>query len=181
MARRYHNKMVPLTSEEDAAFHSVTSSWSKMCRAYALCASLVRPAPEDPVFLKLMATILYRCITTAARSWSNTTVPGANTHRASGWNCTAITPVRKNGTSPIRHSPIHWKTRCTPRTVPLPTFLFCWSISPARTVTAYAISICYVAGPGCGHRWCRSAPSMTTTNCHPTSLNCCRINPCTLA
>lgn len=62
MARRYHNKMVPLSSEEDAAFHSVTSSWSKMCRAYALCASLVRPAPEDPVFLKLMATILYRCI-----------------------------------------------------------------------------------------------------------------------
>ena len=63
MARRYHNKMVPLTSEEDAAFHSVTSSWSKMCRAYALCASLVRPrgsccrnAPAPPAFQAASST-----------------------------------------------------------------------------------------------------------------------------
>lgn len=62
LARRYHNKMVPLAGDEEAAFRSVTTSWQKMCRAYGLCASLVRPAPEDPVFLKLMATILYRCI-----------------------------------------------------------------------------------------------------------------------
>ncbi|WP_415037024.1 hypothetical protein [Azonexus sp.] len=62
MARRYHNKMVPLSREEEDAFASVSSCWHKMCRAYGLCASLIRPAPEDPAFLKLMATILYRCI-----------------------------------------------------------------------------------------------------------------------
>lgn len=62
MARAYHNKAVPLTTDEESVFQMVELAWKKMGKAYALCASLEEPATEDPGYQELMATILHRCI-----------------------------------------------------------------------------------------------------------------------
>lgn len=62
MARRYHNKAVPLSSEEETAFRQVTRAWQQMARAYALCAQLEEPAAGDGDYQALMATILHRCL-----------------------------------------------------------------------------------------------------------------------
>ena len=62
MARSYHNKAVPLTSDEESAFQMVVQAWRKMAKAYALCASLEEPATGDAGYQALMATILHRCI-----------------------------------------------------------------------------------------------------------------------
>lgn len=62
IARAYHNKAVPLTTDEESAFQMVVQAWRKMGKAYALCASLEEPATEDPGYLALMATILHRCL-----------------------------------------------------------------------------------------------------------------------
>lgn len=62
MARRYQNKPVPLTDEENAAFVQVVAAWRKMGKAYALCARLEEPATDNPDYEALVATILHRCI-----------------------------------------------------------------------------------------------------------------------
>lgn len=62
LARTYHNKAVPLTDGETAAFLSVIAAWRKMARAYALCASIEEPATGDAGYQALVATILHRCI-----------------------------------------------------------------------------------------------------------------------
>ena len=43
MAKRYCNRALPLTDDEDRAFQQVVSAWRKMGKAYALCARLQEP------------------------------------------------------------------------------------------------------------------------------------------
>ena len=62
MARRYHNKALPLSDEEEASFLLVLSAWEKMRQAYALCAQMAEPSAGDPQFNGLIATVLHRCI-----------------------------------------------------------------------------------------------------------------------
>jgi hypothetical protein len=62
MARRYHNKPLPLAAEEDACFTRVISVWRRMVKAYALCASLEEPDESNPKYATLMATLLHRCL-----------------------------------------------------------------------------------------------------------------------
>ena len=62
MARRYHNKSLPLGPEEEASFQLVLLSWDKMRRAYALCAQMAEPMARDPQFSGLIATVLHRCM-----------------------------------------------------------------------------------------------------------------------
>lgn len=62
MARRYHNKALPLAGEEEAYFQQVVTAWRKMGKAYALCARLEEPDAENAQYVALMATILHRCL-----------------------------------------------------------------------------------------------------------------------
>lgn len=62
LARRYHNKPLPLTEEEDGIFQQVLSAWKRMSKAYALCARLQEPMPDNPQYSSLLATILHRCL-----------------------------------------------------------------------------------------------------------------------
>lgn len=62
MARRYHNKALPLADEEEYCFQQVVVAWRKMGKAYALCASLEEPDAENAQYVALMATILHRCL-----------------------------------------------------------------------------------------------------------------------
>jgi cyclic-di-GMP-binding protein len=62
MARRYHNKALPLASDEESYFQQVVSAWRKVGKAYALCARLEEPEAENAQYVALMATILHRCL-----------------------------------------------------------------------------------------------------------------------
>lgn len=62
MARRYHNKALPLSDEEETSFQLVLSAWGKMRQAYALCAQMAEPMAADPQYTGLIATVLHRCI-----------------------------------------------------------------------------------------------------------------------
>ena len=62
MARRYHNRPLPLSDEEESSFQRVVSAWRKMAHAYAICAQMEEPAIGDSQFSALMATILHRCL-----------------------------------------------------------------------------------------------------------------------
>lgn len=62
MARRYHNKALPLAGEEESAFQQVVAAWRKMGKAYALCARLEEPEAENAQYVTMMATILHRCL-----------------------------------------------------------------------------------------------------------------------
>lgn len=62
LARRYHNKPLLLSDDEEQCFQQVLSVWQRMAKAYALCARLQEPATDNPQYLTLLATILHRCI-----------------------------------------------------------------------------------------------------------------------
>lgn len=62
MARRYHNKPLPLADEEEACFQQVVAAWRRMTKAYALCARLEQPDTDNPQYAALVATILHRCL-----------------------------------------------------------------------------------------------------------------------
>jgi hypothetical protein len=62
MARRYHNKALPLAIEEESYFQQVVLAWRKVGKAYALCARLEEPEAENAQYVSLMATILHRCL-----------------------------------------------------------------------------------------------------------------------
>lgn len=62
MARRYHNRALPLGSDEESCFQQVVAAWRKMSKAYALCARLERPDAQNPQYVTLVATILHRCL-----------------------------------------------------------------------------------------------------------------------
>lgn len=62
MARRYHNRSLPLAGEEEACFQQVVAAWQKMAKAYALCARLENPDAENPHYRAMVATILHRCL-----------------------------------------------------------------------------------------------------------------------
>ncbi len=62
MARRYHNRALPLGDEEESYFLQVVSAWRKMGKAYALCARLEEPDTDNPQYSVLVATILHRCL-----------------------------------------------------------------------------------------------------------------------
>lgn len=62
MARRYHNKPLPLADEEESCFQQVVLAWRKMGKAYALCAQMEKPAADDAQYVSLIATILHRCL-----------------------------------------------------------------------------------------------------------------------
>src|SRR5574343_139259 len=62
MARRYHNRALPLADEEESYFQMVVAAWRKMAKAYALCARLEQPDTENPQYVALMSTILHRCL-----------------------------------------------------------------------------------------------------------------------
>lgn len=61
-ARRYHNKPLPLSDEEEGSFQQVLSVWQRMGKAYALCARLQEPASDNPQYASMLATILHRCL-----------------------------------------------------------------------------------------------------------------------
>ncbi|MBS1144734.1 MAG: hypothetical protein H6R14_2140 [Proteobacteria bacterium] len=62
MARRYHNKALPLADEEESYFQMVVTAWRKMGKAYALCANLTEPDTENAQYQGMMATVLHRCL-----------------------------------------------------------------------------------------------------------------------
>jgi cyclic-di-GMP-binding protein len=62
MARRYHNKALPLSADEETFFEQVVLAWRKMGKAYALCARLQEPDTANPDYALLVATILHRCL-----------------------------------------------------------------------------------------------------------------------
>ncbi len=62
MARRYHNRALPLGDEEENYFQQVLAAWRKMEKAYALCARLEEPDTDNPQYSVLVATILHRCL-----------------------------------------------------------------------------------------------------------------------
>ncbi|MDP2880076.1 MAG: hypothetical protein Q8N89_00665 [Azonexus sp.] len=62
MARRYHNRALPLADEEESYFQQVVTAWRKMGKAYALCAQLAEPDSENAQYVSMMATILHRCL-----------------------------------------------------------------------------------------------------------------------
>ncbi len=62
MARRYHNRPLPLTEAEEACFQQVILAWEKMERAYARCASMEVPDIGNPQYSAMVATVLHRCI-----------------------------------------------------------------------------------------------------------------------
>ncbi len=62
MARRYHNKPLPLGKEERSNFELVLSAWELMRNAYERCAQMAEPMAKDPQFFGLVATVLHRCI-----------------------------------------------------------------------------------------------------------------------
>lgn len=62
MARRYHNKPIPLGNEERASFELVLSAWEKMRLAYERCAQMAEPLAKNPQFKGLIATVLHRCL-----------------------------------------------------------------------------------------------------------------------
>src|SRR5574343_1533823 len=62
MARRYHNRALPLANEEENYFQMVVTAWRKMGKAYALCARLEQPDTQNPQYVALVATILHRCL-----------------------------------------------------------------------------------------------------------------------
>lgn len=62
MARRFHNKPLPLEGDDEAAFQQVVAAWRKIGKAYALCAQLEEPDTDNPQYHALMAMILHRCL-----------------------------------------------------------------------------------------------------------------------
>ncbi len=62
MARRYHNKPLPLSDDEESYFCQVVSAWRKMGKAYALCAQLEEPDTANAQYVSLVALILHRCL-----------------------------------------------------------------------------------------------------------------------
>ncbi len=62
MARRYHNKPLTLSDDEEASFEQVVAVWRKTSKAYALCARLEEPDAANTQYASLMATILHRCL-----------------------------------------------------------------------------------------------------------------------
>lgn len=62
MAKRYHNKPLVLSDEEENCFRQVLAAWERMSTAYALCARLLAPFSESPQFAAKVATILHRCL-----------------------------------------------------------------------------------------------------------------------
>lgn len=62
MARRYHNRSLPLATEEESHFQQVVAAWRKMAKAYALCARLEQPDAQNPQYVTMVATILHRCL-----------------------------------------------------------------------------------------------------------------------
>ena len=62
MARRYHNKPLALSDEEENCFRQVLAAWDRMCTAYALCARLLGRSSGSPEFSAKVATILHRCL-----------------------------------------------------------------------------------------------------------------------
>lgn len=62
IARRYHNKALVLSDEQEESFQRVISAWRRMTTGYALCARMQEAEPDDPHFSTLVATIQHRCI-----------------------------------------------------------------------------------------------------------------------
>lgn len=62
MARRYHNRPLPLSEDEENCFQMVIAAWRKVGKAYALCARLEQPDTQNPQYVALVATILHRCL-----------------------------------------------------------------------------------------------------------------------
>lgn len=139
MARRYHNKALPLAIEEESYFQQVVSAWRKVGKAYALCARLEEPEAENAQYVSLMATILHRCLYYTGMIILSTTVLGGTCHQASGSTFMGITRLPKNGALPTRRLRMFWKTTCR-QLIVLRLIRRCYSlISPALTATACAI------------------------------------------
>lgn len=62
VARRFHNRPLPLSNDEEDCFDTVVATWQKLAKAYALCARLAVPNISDEIYKARVATILHRCI-----------------------------------------------------------------------------------------------------------------------
>jgi len=62
IARRYQNKALVLSDEQEEGLQRVIATWRRMTTAYALCARIQDPEPDDPHHATLVATILHRCL-----------------------------------------------------------------------------------------------------------------------
>lgn len=60
IARRYHNKPLLLTDEQEDRFERVISAWRHMAAAYSMCMRLHKPPPDDPHYSTLAALVLHR-------------------------------------------------------------------------------------------------------------------------
>lgn len=62
IARRYNNKALVLSDEQEGSFQRVISAWRRMTKGYALCARLHEPEPDNSHHSTLAATVQHRCI-----------------------------------------------------------------------------------------------------------------------
>lgn len=62
LGRYYRDRPLPLAPFEVQMFLRVVGLQDMMARAYALCAQLVDPNPEDPALPQVLATLVQRCI-----------------------------------------------------------------------------------------------------------------------
>jgi hypothetical protein len=62
LARRYINKALVLSDEQEGSFLRVISAWRRMTTGYSLCARLHEPEPDNPHYSTLVATIQHRCL-----------------------------------------------------------------------------------------------------------------------
>lgn len=60
MAKRFHNKPLPLAAVEEDIFQQVLSIWRKFGKAYALCLEPGNEPLEDPEARRRLATVLHR-------------------------------------------------------------------------------------------------------------------------
>ncbi len=126
MARRYHNRALPLGDEEESYFQQVVTAWRKMGKAYALCASLEQPDTANPQYVTLVATILHRCLyytgmVILEHYRARRELPPGYLARPA-W---LLRNGRGMGASRTRRSKMSWKVACKPRTVLLPTSPCC--------------------------------------------------------
>lgn len=171
MARRYHNRALPLADEEESYFQQVVTAWRKMGKAYALCAQREEPDSESAQYLSMMATILHRCLYYTGMvilehyRARRDLPPGIwlDLHgfyeTAEEWGI-AYTPVEDA-----------LETACKPPIVPRLTRRCCSSTSPAPTATACATSTSSGAGPACGRRWSPFTSWKMTSRFRPTLSN----------
>jgi hypothetical protein len=104
MARRYHNKALPLADERKKPIFASSAAWRRWARPMRCAPVWKNPDAGDPQYVALIATILHRCMYYTGmvifeHFRARRELPGE-----SGSICTASTKRPKNGAWPTRRS-----------------------------------------------------------------------------